>query len=47
MFAAEVWGDTRPARAEFKDRAQKIRTKLRRNSDSDSNSNSDFRAGDD
>jgi capsule polysaccharide export protein KpsE/RkpR len=47
MFAAEVWGDTRPARAEFKDRAQKIRIKLRRNSDSDSNSNSDFKVGDD
>jgi len=46
MFAAEVWGDTRPARAEFRDRAQKIRIKLRRNSDSDSNSNSDFKVGD-
>jgi capsule polysaccharide export protein KpsE/RkpR len=33
-FAAEIWGDTRSTRAEFKDRAQKIRTRLRRNSDS-------------
>lgn len=47
IFAAEVWGDTRPARAEFKDRARKIRSKFRPNSDSNSNSNSGFEVGDD
>jgi capsule polysaccharide export protein KpsE/RkpR len=47
IFAAEVWSDTSPTRAEFKDRAQKIRSKLRRNSNGGSNSNSDFKMGDD
>ncbi len=46
MFAAEVWGDTRPAAAEFRDQARKISNKFRRNSDSDSNSNSDSEIGD-
>lgn len=37
-FAAEVWDDTRPARAEFKGRVQRIRTKFGSNSNSNSNS---------
>ena len=35
-FAAEVWDDTRPARAELQDRMQRIKTKFRRNSNSNS-----------
>lgn len=44
-FAAEVWGDTRPAYAELQARAERIRTKFRRNSNS--NSSSDFGGGHD
>jgi len=39
-FAAEIWGDTGSTRAEFQNRAQKIKIKFRRNSHSDSNSHS-------
>jgi uncharacterized protein involved in exopolysaccharide biosynthesis len=46
-FAAEVWDDTRPAYSELQARAQRIKTKFRRSSNSDSDSNSDFRDGHD
>jgi len=35
-FAAEVWDDTRPAYSKLQDRAQRIKTKFRRNSHSNS-----------